>query len=56
MALHINAQNDLNEMFDKFATMPKERDKQVNTPMTDDPKKKADQAAAKGDTEPKTTK
>lgn len=50
MALHINAQNDLNEMFDKFATMPLDK---ANKPQVD-VKKKEDAPTAKADTEQKT--
>ncbi len=55
MALHINNKSDWNEMFDKFATMPKERDKAANTPING-PKKEEDTPEAKGDTEQKNTK
>ncbi|KRM72568.1 SPJ_0845 family protein [Lacticaseibacillus brantae] len=40
MALKINVQNDLNEMFDKFASVPEPKQKPV-TDEVKDPKKEA---------------
>lgn len=52
MALHINAQNDLNEMFDKFATVPTGKPAKQEA----DLKKKQDDPTAKAATEPKASK
>ncbi|KRO18317.1 SPJ_0845 family protein [Lacticaseibacillus saniviri] len=51
MSLKINAQNDLNELFDKFAKVPAGKPaapapEPPVKPVLDDPKKEADKAKA----------
>ena len=49
MALHINNKSDWNEMFDKFATMPKDRDKAAAEPKKEDDNAKAAADKAQSD-------